>query len=459
VAAARATRWQRDPRSPASFFRARIRLDEKAQLLHRPLASPFNGVRRQADRLRVDRLAPRQPLPELLGQVRHHRVEQAQRAVEDGQQHLGDPGPRCVAGQAPASTARCTSRTGRPRRSGRAGGRPRRSGTPRGSRRRRRGLDSRTGSSAPAPPARRVERRLHPVRPATRDGRSARRSRSCCRRRGSPPSARRRAGCRAPARRGCARVKRTASAPYSATSSAGRGRCPWSSTSSALRRRAPARSGGRWRTALAGEVEAGHHHPGDPEEEDVEAGDQHVGRVERRSRRSRPASRGSRTARAPRRTRCRARRVLGQLGAPASLPPPRGCARRRVAVGVVPGRDLVPPPELARDAPRADVLQPVLPGLRPRTRAPARGARRARPRAPARPSRRRRRTTASRPAARRHAAALAVADVVHVYGSTLTSKPAPRAVARAPARAPRSGPQPGEGARRRGHASVGGRSP
>ena len=56
------------------------------------------------------------------------------------------------------------------------------------------------------------------------------------------------------------------------------------------------------------EVQAHHHHPGDPEENDVEAGDQNAGRiVALRAPSSRPASPGSRTATGPRRTRCRAR--------------------------------------------------------------------------------------------------------------------------------------------------------
>ena len=55
-------------------------------------------------------------------------------------------------------------------------------------------------------------------------------------------------------------------------------------------------------------VQAEHHHPGDPEEQDVVAGDQHAGRVElRQVRRSARASPASRTATAPRRTRCPAR--------------------------------------------------------------------------------------------------------------------------------------------------------
>ena len=56
------------------------------------------------------------------------------------------------------------------------------------------------------------------------------------------------------------------------------------------------------------EVQAHHHHARDPEEDDVEAGDQRRGRIVALELfASRPASPASRTATAPRRTRCRAR--------------------------------------------------------------------------------------------------------------------------------------------------------
>ena len=42
----------------------------------------------------MDRLVPGQALPELLGEVRHHRVQQPQAAVEHGEQHLADPRAR-----------------------------------------------------------------------------------------------------------------------------------------------------------------------------------------------------------------------------------------------------------------------------------------------------------------------------------------------------------------------------
>ena len=86
------------------------------------------------------------------------------------------------------------------------------------------------------------------------------------------------------------------------------------------------------------------------------AGDEHIGGVEgAAARASARASRASRTATARSRTRCRARRV--------ALPAVAARAALRADVGLlsvaVPDRDLVAPPQLARDAPRADVLHPV----------------------------------------------------------------------------------------------------
>ena len=118
-----------------------------------------------------------------------------------------------------------------------------------------------------------------------------------------------------------------------------------------------------------------HDHARDPEEDDVEAGDQHRGRqVERALALERglvgPAERRERHE-APRRTRCRARPRRANRGGPPCPPPsrarspPRTCAPRRRAVGRVPGRDLVAPPELPRDAPVLDVLQPLVVDLGP----------------------------------------------------------------------------------------------
>ena len=66
------------------------------------------------------------------------------------------------------------------------------------------------------------------------------------------------------------------------------------------------------RGLAAHRVQAEHHHPGDPEEQDVVRRDEHARRVEgAQVRRCRPASRGWRTATARKRTRCRGRRRPG----------------------------------------------------------------------------------------------------------------------------------------------------
>ncbi len=110
-------------------------------------------------------------------------------------------------------------------------------------------------------------------------------------------------------------------------------------------------------TVLHG-VQAEHHHPGDPEEEDVVARRQHGGRVElgQVGRLLRPAQRGERpqARREP-----RVEHVL--VLAPA-------LAGRRLlirsdaddlALRAVPDRDAVAPPQLARDAPVVQVVDPV----------------------------------------------------------------------------------------------------
>ena len=77
---------------------------------------------------------------------------------------------------------------------------------------------------------------------------------------------------------------------------------------------------------LAREMQPQHHHAGDPEEDDVEAGDQDRGRVEAFAARAcGRASPGSRTATGPRRTRCRARPRRGAAAPPAHS----GRGRRR----------------------------------------------------------------------------------------------------------------------------------
>ena len=128
---------------------------------------------------------------------------------------------------------------------------------------------------------------------------------------------------------------------------------------------------------LADEVQAHHHHPGDPEEDDVEAGDQGVGRIEPRQVVGllRPAQGRERPQRR-RRTRCRARPRPGaaaRRGRSARGPGGRGLGLglgdEDRAVRAVPGRDAVAPPELARDAPGLDVAHPLEVGLLPVLRA------------------------------------------------------------------------------------------
>ena len=126
------------------------------------------------------------------------------------------------------------------------------------------------------------------------------------------------------------------------------------------------------------------------------------GRRSRRSRRRPRASRASRTARAPTRTRCRARRGRAPAGGcrtRAALG--RSPARSRGSFVAVPDGQLVAPPELARDAPRADLLHPAEEDALGALRVEARRGPRAPPRSPARPARPCGRTTAARRAARR----------------------------------------------------------
>ena len=124
------------------------------------------------------------------------------------------------------------------------------------------------------------------------------------------------------------------------------------------------------------ELEAEHDHPRDPEEDDVAARGEHVGRVERAQlrrvlgpaeRRERPQARGE--------------PGVEDVGV---LDPAVALGRLGAAVGLlaaVPDGDPVPPPQLARDAPGADVLHPleVAPALA--LGPDARRGRRGRPRA------------------------------------------------------------------------------
>ena len=114
---------------------------------------------------------------------------------------------------------------------------------------------------------------------------------------------------------------------------------------------------------LAGELEPHHDHPRDPEEDDVAGRGEEVGRVERREQRIVGVGPAERRERPQRRGEPGVEHVLlaAQLTAACTA------AIRRLLLddvdllaGVaVPDRDLVPPPELARDAPGPDVLHPV----------------------------------------------------------------------------------------------------
>ena len=118
-----------------------------------------------------------------------------------------------------------------------------------------------------------------------------------------------------------------------------------------------------------GQVEAQHHHPGDPEEDDV------VARLHDR-RRVEPPVVGRVVGPAEGRERPQAGaepgvedvRVLGELGGRpaaglAGIRPGLERRDRDVPVRAVPGRDAVAPPQLAAHVPVADRGQPVLPGL------------------------------------------------------------------------------------------------
>ncbi len=114
------------------------------------------------------------------------------------------------------------------------------------------------------------------------------------------------------------------------------------------------------------EVQAHHHHARDPEEDDVERGDEDRGRVVARElgRFLRPAQGRERPQRGgePGVEHVFVAHERGLL----SIVLRRGRHRlgfgffdEDVAVGSVPGRDLMAPPELARDAPGLDVAHPV----------------------------------------------------------------------------------------------------
>ena len=142
---------------------------------------------------------------------------------------------------------------------------------------------------------------------------------------------------------------------------------------------------------LLHEMETEHHHPGDPEEDDVEAGDERARRIIalqlRRlvgpaERRERPQAGGEPGVEdvlvadkiaggALRIARERPRLIVRHLVLDDGLGERLG--QRLVlalgdvdtAVGRIPGRDLMSPPQLARDAPGLDVLEPLEIGLLP----------------------------------------------------------------------------------------------
>ena len=148
------------------------------------------------------------------------------------------------------------------------------------------------------------------------------------------------------------------------------------------------------------EVQAHHHHAGDPEEDDVEAGDEGarrivapelrrlVGPAERRERPQGRREPGVEHVLVAHEVTCGALRILGEGGrlvlAQRALHDGVGerLGERLLlrlgdedgAVRPVPGGDLMTPPELARDAPRLDVLEPLeirlLPGLGHEARLP-----------------------------------------------------------------------------------------
>ena len=106
---------------------------------------------------------------------------------------------------------------------------------------------------------------------------------------------------------------------------------------------------------VGSDVGAEHHHPGDPEEQNVVAGDEYAGRVEL-------LQFGSGLRPAHRREGPQAGREPGVEDVGVLLPPlgwglPRSQAHR-LAVGAVPDRNSVAPPQLTRDAPIVHVVDP-----------------------------------------------------------------------------------------------------
>ncbi len=122
---------------------------------------------------------------------------------------------------------------------------------------------------------------------------------------------------------------------------------------------------------VAHEFQAEHHHARDPEEDDVEARDQHIAGIEALEVGVGlgPAQRGigPQRRREPRVEDVGVRVSATSARACPGLCPRLGFAARDeyIAGLVVPGGNLVTPPQLAADAPVADVAHPLEVGLRP----------------------------------------------------------------------------------------------
>ena len=120
---------------------------------------------------------------------------------------------------------------------------------------------------------------------------------------------------------------------------------------------------------LLHEVQARHHHAGHPEEEDVVAGHQHAwsGRTSCSSRVS-SGQPSVANGHSQDENQVSSTSSSWRSSVPPHLPQAAGRRARHGDVGAgaaVPGRDAVAPPQLARDAPVADVAHPVEVGLRP----------------------------------------------------------------------------------------------
>ncbi len=198
-------------------------------------------------------------------------------------------------------------------------------------------------------------------------------------------------------------VQRSASAPYSAITSSGS--MPLPSDLDILRccvsRTVPCRYT-VWNGASPGERVPGEDHARDPEEQDLRRRDEHVGRVERAHvlatlvsgqpsveiGQSHDENHVSNTSSSWRRPRRATSSGVGSSRRAWMLP-----------LRVVPDGHAMPPPELARDVPVADALEPVDVHGFPSLGQDAHASRRARPRVPARRAASCARTTGRRVAA------------------------------------------------------------